>query len=571
MTDSELDYSDAEFVQEDEGKHPLTPGRTDDPADPALAGTVKRKKHSGELVSSDEEDETLNQIDILGSTSSPLTASALYGSVLPAPLTAKQPNSSPLSGSDKKPPRKRKDESTADETSESMVPILRKEVNECLRAWTTAQKGFRASTWAFQNAQNLPDDDPEKERQIQTTTKALATDTAVEASAKELYMRTRELYQSVVAETTASEARAGSTPAPKHGSAGASSELAGLRMSALQTQLAQDVPFMYSGGIKMASGDNPAIWIHRMLEYLNGHPLITPEVIIRAILKTQVSKELKDVDPPSTDVTKDIHLFVHHMLGLQAKSVKWENYLKLRQLLNGIHQVVGPKRPNGFEYVETIQSFMRRVRRLDEIVFPTSIEKLRDRRVYEAVVLGLHPRWRDLLFTMASRSKANFPLEDLTIAEMKLLAEQIDVRPDLKGTKSITFELIPETRYRADTGGSRFYLPVFPDRTQDSSPATSNTVRDPSNNNPGSSSLSDKGSRKQKKEWVWEDEQQTPCDFCYKKTGHRHVYLTCPNRDPITGNIIRNADGSLRQPKSPRKEDEKKDQVRPTKIQRRKE
>lgn len=561
--DSDLDFSEEEYVQVDEGKHPLTPGRTDDPADPALAGTVKRRKHSDEFVSGDEEEGTGERIDILGSTASPLTASS-----------AKQLYSfgTPLSGSEKKTPRRKKDDSKTDDTSESLVPILQKEVSESLRAWTIAQKGFRASTWAFQNAQNLPDDNPEKERQVLTATKALATDTAVEASAKELYMRTRELYQSVVAETTASEPRAVSTPASKHGSAsGNSSELAGLRMSALQTQLADNVPFMYSGGIKMASGDNPAIWIHRMLDYLNGHPLITQEVIIQAILKTQVSKELKDVDPPSTDVTKDIHLFVNHMLGLQSKSAKWDNYLKLRQLFNGIHQVVGLKRQNGFDYAETVQSFIRRVRRLEEIVYTTSIDKLRARRIYEAVVLGLHPRWRDQLFTLASRSKANFPSEDLTLEELKGFAEQIDVRPDLKGAKTITFELIPETRYRADTGGSRFYLPVFPDRTQDSSPVTSNPGRDSSNKGSGlgkTSSLSSHGPQKpKKKEWVWENEKQTPCDFCFKNTGHRHVYLHCPNRDPVTGHIIRNADGSLRQ--QPRKEDEKKDQDKPdTKRQR---
>jgi hypothetical protein len=332
---------------------------------------------------------------------------------------------------------------------------------------------------------------------------------------------------------------------------------------------------MYQGGVKMAGGDNPAIWIAQMHHHLNSNPLISPEVVIRAVLKDQVSRELKDIDPPSPEESKDIGLFVRHMLSRQSTKEKWDNHLALVRLFKGIHQVVGPKKRDdrqqtAFEYVETIASFIRRVRRLADILHPPPLESSqRDLLVYEAVILGLHPKWRDGLFALANRStRLRFPAEDLTMDALKELADQIDLRPEYRGAKAITFELTPETRYRAEVvGGSRFSLPIFNELTHydrdvggTGKPATGRDSSSGKGSSSGRAVFSasasavhppspTKGSGGKKTEWVWEERKNDPCTFCLKQTGHKHKYGACPNRDPVTGDILKGKD--------PRKDDEK--------------
>ena len=467
------------------------------------------------------------------------------------------------------------DESGRDPTSSASVPkgitpsnpISKYEeiqllTEEYLGEYLLLLGNHKAPALEQKRAVALPLDDPTRDDQIAAASKAYAEARALSDSAKAIYESYRALGQSLApsSQTPATGMVMGNHVAPSNDT------LAMMRMMEIQSNLAQKVKDIFNGGVKMSLKDNMAIWVAAIRTRKRATPLTSVEVVTQGILQSQVSKDFADLDSPPPEAMKDISLFVKYMLGRQTAKESWENQLALERLFAGIHQVVGPKRSGGYEYAEMLSQFIRRVTSLAEMLYS---ETIRDTRIVQAVLLGIHPRWRDSLFIAATRGNNTFPTRDsagmillsgqqLTLKQLHDFAEQLDQRVELSTVdKQITFELVPSTVYRAEIGGNqRFYVPPFSECKGDDEKygaRTPQSLKPPSplhQQSPRTSSPhsghKDKTREGQnsshnpppKREWKWSERKHDPCKKCLRLYNRTHTLAQCPTRDPVTGDSI---------------------------------
>ena len=440
------------------------------------------------------------------------------------------------------------------------------ELEKLLLEWQEENRKVRLPTLAYQEACALPADDPQKDVKVEAASKAVKRAHDSVAYAKSYYESQKDLYNTMLAQMTpAPLARAASPATPALETLNQSTAtLNSMKEHALRTELVRNVASMFSNGLRMQLSDNRRVWVYAMMQYHQANPSISVEVITQAVLQSQISRDFLGDETPQGEAMKDFSLFMDHMLGRQTAKERWENQLALDRLWMGLHQVVGMRHRGAapYDYAEKMSAFIRRVKRLAEILYPPSHveQSKRDAAVVRTVIQGLDSRWRDNFFTAATRVHAGFPeTKKLTLDELTRLGNTVDLSRDLSGSKTITFELLPSSQYKAEVGGTRFYVPIFPGPRQEaggglgSSSSYNKPDQEKHRGGSGSSSSHNKQPSsptsvqrdknlvpKKDGEYNWEERQKEFCTFCAKQTPpQKHTKGECPNRDPKTGRVIR--------------------------------
>jgi hypothetical protein len=449
-------------------------------------------------------------------------------------------------------------------------------LQELLLAWQEETRKIRPPSLAYQEACALPTDDPQKDVKVEAASKAVKRAHEAVAHAKAFYESQKDLYNTMLAQATpAPPERSGSPAMPglEPWNQSTYANLNTMKAQALQSELVRGVPNMFSNGLHMNITDNRQIWVYVMKQYHQTHPAISVEVITQAVLQSQISRDFQGDEAPTPEAMKDFGLFMDHLLSRQSVKARWENHQALEQLWMGIHQVVGSKhRGASQDYAEKFRDFIRRVKRLAEILYPpnTVESHRRDAAVVRAVIQGLDVKWRDSFYIAATRVYPGFPeTKRLNLTELERLANTVDMNREAPGAPTVTFELLPSARYRAEVGGGnggQFYVPIFPvprneyDRGHD--PKRDGGQRGGSSNGGqrgGSSSSSshtssvpppppsnqqnkNTGTGRPKDDRSWEEKKKDFCTFCARKTPPlKHIKGECPTLDPKTGKIISEA------------------------------